>query len=121
MNISCTELLNIFDSIGGKLKVDYYTEKATLYPQNISCNIKPDNSNHLDKLVHKHYGTPRDDDDYSFYHLPLKNWKEDKLKKIHNRQLSVVGGFVIQYYIDKEGNKRPIKYFKKFVNENCDE
>ncbi len=40
MSITCKELFNIFNKIDGKMKIDYYSEKATLYPQNISCDIQ---------------------------------------------------------------------------------
>ena len=125
MSITCRELFNIFDKIGGKIKVDYYTEKATLYPQNISCNIQPNNSKDLDKLVDKGYLIHEidyeDGYDIGYYHIPLKNMLDDKLKKIHDKQLSVIGGFVVQFYIGREGNIHPIDNFKKFINDNCDE
>ena len=124
MSISCKELLNIFEKIGGQLKVDYYTEKATLYPQNISCYLHTNNAEQLDKLVEGTFITPNydyDEDGFNigFYNLPLKN-RYDEFKKIHSKQLSV-GGFVIQFNRDTEGKAHPIKNFRKFIKVNSDE
>jgi len=58
--------------------------------------------------------------DIGYYHIPKKIYS-DNLKKLHDKQLSVIGGFVIQFHIDKKGNKYPIMNFKKFINKNCDE
>ena len=33
MSITCKELFNIFDKIGGKIKVDYYSEKLHYIPK----------------------------------------------------------------------------------------
>ena len=103
MSLSCEELLNIFDKIGGKLKVDYYTEKAILYPQNISCNIKSNNSKHLDKLVDESYLMKEYDEDgfdFGLYYLPKNTNKQDGCKLFFVFDFRTCAFNIIQSLID---------------------
>ena len=43
-NISCKELIDMFQQIGGKLLCNYNTKKCTLLPQDVKCNFQTDDN-----------------------------------------------------------------------------
>jgi hypothetical protein len=97
--VSCKELFDIFDKVGGKLECNYDKLKCTLLPKNVSCIInsydggkndgeKNDGEN-LDRLVLECFSI------YSTKYisfLPLSN-----KNNVHFCQKEHTAGFIIEY------------------------
>ncbi len=93
--VSCKELVEIFNKVGGKMEFRYDTKKCTFLPQNIVSDIKPENKVDIDSLLmdfayqHDKYIT----------HLPTTK----RIEKIHNYQEDNDIGFTIEFAKDKDG------------------
>lgn len=76
---------------------DYHTKTGTFYPQNISCKLDTSSVtiNILDRLC---LDFQQDSYQYISY-LPLKN----PVEKLHAYQDMTTGGFIVEFYRDKEG------------------
>jgi hypothetical protein len=96
--VSCKELVEIFNKVGGKMEFRYDTKKCTFLPQNIVGDIKPENKYDIDKLLmdfayqHDKYVT----------HLPIIDTM-NRIEKLHNYQENNDIGFTIEFAKDKDG------------------
>jgi len=51
MEVSCKELVDIFEKVGGKLICKYDTKKCTFYPQGLTCNLKYNDVIKIDTIL----------------------------------------------------------------------
>jgi len=101
-NLSCKELIDMFQKIGGKLHCNYNTKKCALLPQNIHCNIQP-NHNNIGMLLWELAIAGQ----YDRFVTILPETNENKRifveDKIHDFQRNYSSGFIIEFAVDKDG------------------
>jgi len=106
--LSCKELIDIFNKIGGKFVCNYDTKQCTLLPQNVSCKILPENKMDIGSLL--------TDLAYSGqYHNCVTTIPESEKNKkdrfiripLHDYQEKGVDGFIIEFSKDKDGYNVP--------------
>ena len=109
--ISCKELISIFEKIGGRLECIYDTRTCTLSPQNISAKITTQNRDDIDSLLccFAYSG------EYNKHVKMLPESEESKKSNfardtIHHYQEKNFRGFVIEMGKDKDGFIIPRKY-----------
>ena len=102
--ITCKELISIFEKIGGKLVCTYDTKTCTLLPNNVTAKITSDNRVDIDMLLSSfaHSGQ------YDNYVTIIPETEKSKknifmVDTIHNYQEKNSGGFIIEFAKDKEG------------------
>jgi hypothetical protein len=102
--ISCKELISIFEKVGGKLECIYDTRTCTLLPQNISAKITTENRIDIGSLLcgFAYSG------EYNKYVTTLPESAERKnsgfaIDTIHDYQENHAGGFIIEMGKDKDG------------------
>jgi hypothetical protein len=100
--ITCKELISIFEKIGGKLICKYDTKTCTLLSNKISCKIKSDNRVDIDMLLFSISSSGN----FDYYVNILPESEENKKNiimqnTIHNYQEKNSSGFVIKFNIDK--------------------
>jgi hypothetical protein len=92
--MNCKELITIFEKIGGKFKCDYNSNKCTIYPQNINCQIDHNSYINLDMLLMKF---AKESYKYKSY-LPSEN--NNNIEILQNYQQVPISGFIIKFNRD---------------------
>lgn len=103
--MSCKELIQIFEKIGGKFECNYETRTCTLFPNNITCKMSKDNSTEIGYFVSQYAYSGHFDD---FVKL-LPDNKSPFIEVVHDYQIKNTGGFIIEFQIDKDGFQIPKK------------
>jgi hypothetical protein len=111
--VSCKELIEIFQKTGGKMICTYDTRKCTLLKQNMTCNILPENKMDLGSLLCDFAYSGSYDQCVKMFPESEKN-KNDRFvqEPIHDYQEKGAGGFVIKLVVDEDGRWSPTKRAK---------
>ena len=110
--LSCQNLIEKFQKVGGKLTCHYDDKRCTLqadkkiYCSNY-CKITPDDNTAIDMLINDFAYVY---DDY-FTELPIKDNQISPLK-LHHYQKDNISGFIVKLDIDKYG------YYCKYEERN---
>ena len=106
--ITCKELINIFEKIGGNLVCVHDTKTCTLLPQNINAIIEPTNSVDIDMLLSgfAYSGS------FERYVTMLPESEKSKkdifvADKLYRYQEKNTGGFSIEFAKDNYGFIKP--------------
>ena len=94
MEVSCKELIAIFETVGGKFECNYNNKKCTFYPQNIECKIKSTDGGAIDMMLWR-------------YHVGVT------YSKIHRYQDLSTSGFIVEFYKNKDGDIYPTPEINK--------
>ena len=101
---SCKELISIFEKIGGKFVCKYDTKECTLFPQNITAKITKDDRVDLGCLVSQYAYSGHFDDFVKLLPESEKSKKSPFVRElVHDYQYKNTDGFIIEYYVDKDG------------------
>lgn len=90
--LSCKELFDIFQKVGGKLECKYDTKKCTFLPQNVTCDITNSDKDNLDSLVWNYAPTS-----YGVFTRISLLESIKPVEILHNYQFENDIGFVIEF------------------------
>lgn len=102
--LSCKEIITIFEKIGGKMVCNYDTRQCTLFPQNITVNVKKDDKIILGSLISQYAYSSHFNDFVTLLPESDESKNSPFLRElIHDYQEKNTGGFIIEYHVDEDG------------------
>jgi hypothetical protein len=102
--ISCEELINMFEKSGGKIVCEHDTRTCTLFPQNITAKITNNNKVNIGSLLSSFAYSG----DFNKYVKWLPESEKSKKNmfvedRLYDYQEKNTGGFFIEFTKDKDG------------------